>query len=175
MRPRRGRGSFIERTITNAINSALSSVIHTTVHKVANTVVDTSVNKYKATKEAELARYKLEQKKADAQAAAAFLNRKYGEGTVTLTIRDSYQNMADQIRPHWHLVDNAMEAMRRTGVEPVTVPIRGGTDGARLSFEGLPCPNLCTGGENYHGRFEYIPVEDMELCTRMLIEIMTAE
>ena len=120
---------------------------------------------------------KLEQKKADAQAAAAFLNRKYGEGTVTLTIRDSYQNMADQIRPHWHLVDNAMEAMRRTGVEPVTVPIRGGTDGARLSFMGLPCPNLGTGGGNFHGKLEYCCVEEMDLavdCMKNLVEIYSA-
>ena len=121
---------------------------------------------------------KLEQKKADAQAAAAFLNRKYGEGTVTLTIRDSYQNMADQIRPHWHLVDNAMEAMRRTGVEPVTVPIRGGTDGARLSFMGLPCPNLGTGGGNFHGKLEYCCVEEMDLavdCMKNLVEIYSAK
>jgi len=121
---------------------------------------------------------KLEQKKADAQAAAAFLNRKYGEGTVTLTIRDSYQNMADQIRPHWHLVDNAMEAMRRTGVEPVTVPIRGGTDGARLSFMGLPCPNLGTGGGNFHGKLEYCCVEEMDLavdCMKNLVEIYSAQ
>lgn len=120
---------------------------------------------------------KLEQKKADAQAAAAFLNRKYGEGAVTLTIRDSYQNMADQIRPHWHLVDNAMEAMRRTGVEPVTVPIRGGTDGARLSFMGLPCPNLGTGGGNFHGKLEYCCVEEMDLavdCMKNLVEIYSA-
>ena len=120
---------------------------------------------------------KLERKKADARAAADFLNRKYGEGTVTLTIRDSYQNMADQIRPHWHLVDNAMEAMRRTGVEPVTVPIRGGTDGARLSFMGLPCPNLGTGGGNFHGKLEYCCVEEMDLavdCMKNLVEIYSA-
>ncbi len=121
---------------------------------------------------------KLEQKKADARAAADFLNRKYGEGTITLTIRDSYQNMADQIRPHWHLVDNAMEAMRRTGVEPVTVPIRGGTDGARLSFMGLPCPNLGTGGGNFHGKLEYCCVEEMDLavqCMKNLVEIYSAK
>ena len=121
---------------------------------------------------------KLEQKKADAQAAAAFLNRKYGEGTIALTIKDSYQNMADQIRPHWHLVDNAMEAMRRTGVEPVTVPIRGGTDGARLSFMGLPCPNLGTGGGNFHGKLEYCCVEEMDLavqCMKHLVEIYSAK
>ena len=121
---------------------------------------------------------KLEQKKADAQAAAAFLNRKYGEGTIALTIKDSYQNMADQIRPHWHLVDNAMEAMRRTGVEPVTVPIRGGTAGARLSFMGLPCPNLGTGGGNFHGKLEYCCVEEMDLavqCMKHLVEIYSAK
>ena len=121
---------------------------------------------------------KLKQKKADAQAAAAFLNRKYGEGTIALTIKDSYQNMADQIRPHWHLVDNAMEAMRRTGVEPVTVPIRGGTDGARLSFMGLPCPNLGTGGGNFHGKLEYCCVEEMDLavqCMKHLVEIYSAK
>ena len=121
---------------------------------------------------------KLEQKKADAQAAAAFLNRKYGEGTIALTIKESYQNMADQIRPHWHRVDNAMEAMRRTGVEPVTVPIRGGTDGARLSFMGLPCPNLGTGGGNFHGKLEYCCVEEMDLavqCMKHLVEIYSAK
>ena len=120
---------------------------------------------------------RLERKKEDARAAADFLNRKYGEGTVTLTIKDSYQNMADQIRPHWHLVDNAMEAMRRTGVEPVTVPIRGGTDGARLSFMGLPCPNLGTGGGNFHGKLEYCCVEEMDLavqCMKHLVEIYSA-
>ena len=120
---------------------------------------------------------KLEEKKAAAQAAAAFLNGKYGEDTVALTIKDSYQNMADQIRPHWHLVDNAMEAMRRTGVEPVTVPIRGGTDGARLSFMGLPCPNLGTGGGNFHGKLEYCCVEEMDLsveCMKHLVEIYSA-
>ena len=73
-----------------------------------------------------------------------------------------------------YIVERAMRAMEAVGMTAKTVPIRGGTDGARLSFEGLPCPNLCTGGENYHGRFEYIPVEDMELCTKMLIEILTS-
>ncbi len=121
--------------------------------------------------------HKLEQKKADARLAADFLNKKYGEGTVTLTVKDSYRNMADQIRPHWHLVDNAMEAMRRTAVVPVTVPIRGGTDGARLSFMGLPCPNLGTGGGNFHGKLEYCCVEEMDLavqCMKHLVEIYSA-
>lgn len=109
------------------------------------------------------------------EAAAEFLNRKYGAGTVTLTIRDSYFNMKKCIEPCMYVVDRAKEAMRKAGMEPKEVAIRGGTDGARLSYEGLPCPNLCTGGENYHGRFEYIPVEDMESCVRMLTEILYSE
>ena len=72
-----------------------------------------------------------------------------------------------------YVVERAKKAMEAVGMNPVEVPIRGGTDGARLSYEGLPCPNLCTGGENYHGRFEFIPVEDMELCVKMLTQIAT--
>lgn len=91
----------------------------------------------------------------------AFLNQKYGQGTVNADISDSYYNMKEKILPHIHLIDNACLAMKRAGVEPKVVPIRGGTDGARLSYEGLPCPNLFTGGYNFHGRYEYIPLEDM--------------
>lgn len=116
---------------------------------------------------------KFEEKKRILEAAAAFLNRKYGPGTVKLTIRDSYYNMREKVEPCMYIVDRAMNAMAAVGMTPKAVPIRGGTDGARLSFEGLPCPNLCTGGENYHGRFEYIPVEDMELCVKMLVQILT--
>ena len=116
---------------------------------------------------------KFNRKKSVMEAAAAFLNKKYGEGTVTLTVRDSYFNMREKIEPCMYIVERAKKAMEAVGMQPKTVPIRGGTDGARLSFEGLPCPNLCTGGENYHGRFEYIPVEDMEACTRMLVQILT--
>ena len=76
-----------------------------------------------------------------------------GEGTVELTLKDSYYNMKERILPVMHIIDRAKTAMERVGITPVTVPVRGGTDGARLSYEGLPCPNLCTGGENYHGRF----------------------
>lgn len=116
---------------------------------------------------------KFQQKKQVMEAAADFLNSKYGAGTVELNIRDSYFNMKQCIEPCMYIVERAMKAMETVGMKPCTVPIRGGTDGARLSYMGLPCPNLCTGGENYHGRFEYIPVEDMELCTRMLVEILT--
>ena len=113
------------------------------------------------------------QKKAVMQSASDFLNQKYGSGTVELTMKDSYYNMREKIEPCMYVVERAMKAMKAVGMEPVAVPIRGGTDGARLSYMGLPCPNLCTGGENYHGRFEYISVEDMDLCTRMLVEIAT--
>ena len=116
---------------------------------------------------------KFEEKKAVMTAAAAFIKAKYGEDAVELTITDSYFNMKKCIEPCMYVVDRAMAAMKAVGMDPKAVPIRGGTDGARLSYEGLPCPNLCTGGENYHGRFEYIPVEDMELCVKMLAEILT--
>ena len=116
---------------------------------------------------------KFQAKKAVLAAAAEFINRKYGEGTVELTVKDSYYNMKKCIEPCMYVVDRAMKAMEAVGMEPKAVPIRGGTDGARLSYEGLPCPNLCTGGENYHGRFEYIPVEDMERCVQMLVKILT--
>ena len=116
---------------------------------------------------------KFQQKKATMEAAAALINAKYGEGTLELHIRDSYFNMKKCIEPVMYVVDRAKTAMRLAGMDPVEVPIRGGTDGARLSYEGLPCPNLCTGGENYHGRFEYIPVEDMEKCVHMLYAILT--
>ena len=116
---------------------------------------------------------KFTQKKAVMEAAAAFINAKYGEGTCVLTLRDSYFNMKQCIEPVMYVVERAKKAMRDAGMEPREVPIRGGTDGARLSYEGLPCPNLCTGGENYHGRFEYVPVEDMEACVQMLVNILT--
>ena len=116
---------------------------------------------------------KFRQKKTTMEAAATFINAKYGAGTLELQLRDSYFNMRKCIEPHFYVVERAMKAMESVGMKPVAVPIRGGTDGARLSYEGLPCPNLCTGGENYHGRFEYIPVEDMEKCVDMLIAILT--
>jgi len=117
---------------------------------------------------------KFEEKKAVMTAAADFINRKYGAGTLELTLKDSYYNMKKCIEPCMYVVERAKKAMAAAGMNPVEVPIRGGTDGARLSYEGLPCPNLCTGGENYHGRFEFIPTEDMEKCVRMLVEILTA-
>lgn len=112
-----------------------------------------------------------EQKKETFLQCADFLNRRYGDGTVRVELSDSYYNMREILKPHMHLVDNAAEAMRELGIEPVITPIRGGTDGARLSFMGLPCPNLCTGGENYHGRYEYACVQSMEKTTRLLIRL----
>ena len=116
---------------------------------------------------------KFTEKKEIVAAAADFLNRKYGEGTVSLTVKDSYYNMREKIEPCFYIVERAMKAMEAVGMDARTSPVRGGTDGARLSYEGLPCPNLCTGGDNYHGRFEYIPVEDMEKCVEMLISLLT--
>ena len=116
---------------------------------------------------------KFTEKKEIMAAAADFLNRKYGEGTVSLTVKDSYYNMREKIEPCFYIVERAMKAMEAVGMDARTSPVRGGTDGARLSYEGLPCPNLCTGGDNYHGRFEYIPVEDMEKCVEMLISLLT--
>ena len=108
-------------------------------------------------------------KKALFEEVAAFLNQKYGDGTVEAIVQDSYYNMMEKIKPHMHLIDRAKEAMQQLGKEAKVVPIRGGTDGARLSFMGLPCPNLCAGGENFHSRFEYISIESMEKITKMLI------
>jgi tripeptide aminopeptidase len=115
---------------------------------------------------------KFTEKKEFLAKAVAFINEKYGADTAKLTMTDSYYNMKEKIEPCMYVVERAKAAMEAVGITPKTVPIRGGTDGARLSFEGLPCPNLFTGGENFHGRFEYIPVEDMEACVQMLVKLI---
>lgn len=115
---------------------------------------------------------KFESKKAIFREIQHFLNVKYGEGTVDIQLIDSYFNMREKILPHFHLIENAKLAMKRIGIEPIVVPVRGGTDGARLSFMGLPCPNLCTGGHNFHGKFEYIPIQSMEKTVDLLVEIV---
>ena len=117
---------------------------------------------------------KFQSKKVLMEQLCQSLNEKYGEGTVTLHIQDSYYNMREKIEPCMYVVDRAKRAMESVGIQPVTVPIRGGTDGAKLSFMGLPCPNLCTGGKNFHGRFEYIAVEDMQIISKMLCALFTA-
>lgn len=106
---------------------------------------------------------------------SAYLNDKYGAGTVELELSDSYYNMREQIEPHMYLIHRARAAMEAAGVTPVEVPIRGGTDGARLSYMGLPCPNLCTGGVNFHGVHEYIPAGALETMTQVLVNLVKAE
>ena len=113
----------------------------------------------------------LEAKKAHARRAADLLNRRYGEGTVAVTITDSYRNMREAIEPEMHLIENAREAIRAAGGEPWSAPVRGGTDGSRLSFMGLPCPNLGTGAHNAHGVAEYAVAEEMEQCVAQLLEL----
>ena len=103
-----------------------------------------------------------------------FLNQKYGSGTVETKVEDSYYNMKEKILPHMEIIDRAREAFAENGIQSLTVPIRGGTDGARLSYMGLPCPNLCTGGHNFHGKYEYIPVDSMEKMTDVLVSLITA-
>ena len=118
-------------------------------------------------------REKFEEKKDRFYQIAVYLDSIYGEGTVEVETKDSYYNMREQIEPVMYVVDRARAAMERLGIKPYSVPVRGGTDGARLSFMGLPCPNLCTGGMNFHGRYEYAVVEEMEACAKILVEILT--
>ena len=111
------------------------------------------------------------------QEIADSMNQKYGVGTVTLTIHDSYANMLEIIEKNTYVVDIAKKAISSVGLEPISRPVRGGTDGARLSFMGLPCPNLGTGGYGFHGLFEHISVEGMKTAVAVIKEIVriTAE
>jgi len=111
-------------------------------------------------------------KKATLIHIAKLLNAKYGEGTVTLNIKEQYRNMIEKVKPHFHIVENALEAIKQAGLKPEVVPIRGGTDGAQLSFRGLPCPNLSTGGFACHGPFEHAVVEAMDTCVEVLENIV---
>lgn len=117
-------------------------------------------------------REKFEQKKKLFYEITAKLNEKYGDGTVEVSINDSYYNMKEVIEKHPYTVERAKKAMTDVGVTPRVIPIRGGTDGARLSFMGLPCPNLCAGGENFHSRFEFVSVEAMDKITDILVKIV---
>ena len=112
------------------------------------------------------------EKKEYMQRAADYMNVKYGEGTVSLRMEDSYYNMRQQIEPHYFLIENVLKVYEKLDIEPKIQPIRGGTDGSRLSFMGLPCPNLGTGGHNFHGHFEYVCVQSMEKCVQVLIELV---
>lgn len=100
-----------------------------------------------------------------------YLNDLHGVGTFSAVIKDSYYNMKEMVEPHMHLIENARKSILTLGMEPSVVPIRGGTDGARLSYMGLPCPNLCAGGHNFHGRYEYVPVASLENISRLLVEL----
>lgn len=113
-----------------------------------------------------------ERRKAFIKSVGNFINYKYGEGTVSVKVEDKYYNMRDKILPHMELIEVAKKAMVEAGIEPNVVPIRGGTDGARLSYMGLPCPNLCTGGHNFHGRYEYCSVQSLERITVFLIKLV---
>jgi tripeptide aminopeptidase len=119
-------------------------------------------------------RAKFEARKDRLLKIAAYLNEKYGEHTFELKLRDSYYNMKEKIEPHPEIIERAVRAMEEAGMKPKSVPIRGGTDGARLSFMGLPCPNLPTGGHNFHGRYEYIPVQAMDQMAQVLVNLVRA-
>ena len=114
-----------------------------------------------------------EQKKAYMQKCVDFINEKYGEGTATVEIRHQYYNMRKEVEPHYHIVEKAMKAMEMEGITPKIQPIRGGTDGANLSFMGLPCPNIFAGGHNFHGKMEYVPLESMEKASKVILNIIS--
>jgi tripeptide aminopeptidase len=113
-----------------------------------------------------------EAKKVMLQDAVAAINKKYGDGTVTLTIKDSYYNMLEKIKPHMHLIENARLALKKAGLNPIDVPVRGGTDGARLSYDGLPCPNLGTGGCNFHGTYECCSIDKMDKAVEIILNLI---
>lgn len=116
-------------------------------------------------------REKFEARKATFQDIARLLNEKHGAGTVTVTLKDQYYNMREKIEPVMHIVELAEQAMQEAGITPIIKPIRGGTDGSQLSFMGLPCPNIFAGGHNFHGRYEYVPVESMEKAIEVIVNI----
>ena len=114
-----------------------------------------------------------EQKKELMKECVAAINAKYGEGTALLEMKHQYYNMKKQVEPHYHIIEKAMRAMEMEGITPKIQPIRGGTDGANLSFMGLPCPNIFAGGHNFHGKMEYIPLESMEKASKIILNIVT--
>ncbi|MBR5198833.1 MAG: peptidase T [Bacteroidales bacterium] len=114
-----------------------------------------------------------EKKKDYMQKCVAFINEKYGEGTATLELKHQYYNMRKQVEPHYHIVEKALKAIEMAGITPKVQPIRGGTDGANLSFMGLPCPNIFAGGHNFHGKMEYLPLESMEKASEVILNIIS--
>ena len=113
-----------------------------------------------------------EQKKEYMRRCVDFINAKYGEGTALLEMKHQYYNMRKEVEPHYHIVEKAMKAMEMEGITPRIQPIRGGTDGANLSFMGLPCPNIFAGGHNFHGKMEYVPLESMEKASKVILNII---
>ena len=118
-------------------------------------------------------RSRFEARKAAMSAAVDTINKKYGAGTARLDLKDQYYNMREQVEPHYHVVEKAVKAMELAGVKPHIQPIRGGTDGANLSFRGLPCPNIFAGGLNFHGKFEWVPVESMEKAASVIRHLIS--
>lgn len=116
-------------------------------------------------------REKFEEKKAYMQSACEFIDKKYGGGVVKLTLKDQYYNMREMVEPHPEIIEKARQAMLEAGVEPIIRPIRGGTDGSRLSYMGLPCPNLFTGGMNFHGKYEYVSLDTMQKAVQTIINL----
>ena len=116
---------------------------------------------------------KFEQRKKMLQEVVNFINVKYGEGTATADIKDQYYNMRLQVEPHYHIIEKAVKAMELAGVKAKIQPIRGGTDGANLSFKGLPCPNIFAGGLNFHGKMEFVPLESMEKASQVILNIIS--
>ena len=114
-----------------------------------------------------------EDKKAFIQKCADFINQKYGEGTATVEIKHQYYNMRKEVEPHYHIVEKAKKAMEMEGIVPNIKPIRGGTDGANLSFMGLPCPNIFAGGHNFHGKLEFVTLESMEKASKVILNIIS--
>ncbi|MBQ7272904.1 MAG: peptidase T [Bacteroidales bacterium] len=117
-------------------------------------------------------REKFEARKEMMSKVADFINSKYGEGTVKLDLKDQYYNMREQVEPHYHIIDKAVKAMEMAGIKAKIQPIRGGTDGANLSFKGLPCPNIFAGGLNFHGKMEFVPLESMEKASEVILNII---
>ena len=114
-----------------------------------------------------------EKRKKTIQDCVAFINSKYGEGVATVEIRHQYYNMRKEVEPHYHIIEKAVKAMEMEGITPIIRPIRGGTDGANLSFMGLPCPNIFAGGHNFHGKLEFVPVESMEKAVKVILNIIS--
>ena len=114
-----------------------------------------------------------EKRKAIVQDCVNFINAKYGEGTASVEVRHQYYNMRKQVEPHYEIIEKAVKAMELEGVKPKIQPIRGGTDGANLSFMGLPCPNIFAGGHNFHGKMEYVPLESMEKASKVILNIIS--